>query len=118
MRAESTRVFDACGGCRLCTDLCGVFPSLFELLDDDRVAGDAGEMTPAEQDRVVDACVHCGECVQRCPFAPGRHALAIDVPTMVASNLSMRRATGQLGWRRQLAPYLAHLRPRRSPPST
>lgn len=109
MRAESTRVFDVCAGCRLCTDLCEVFPALFELLDT-RVGGDAGELTPVEQDRVVDACVHCGECLRRCPYAPARHALAIDAPMMVASNLAMRRATGQLGWRRRLAPRLVGVR--------
>ena len=57
MRGETTPVLDVCGGCRRCTDVCGVFPSLFELLDDGRIGGDPGEMTPAEQDRIVDGCV-------------------------------------------------------------
>ena len=51
VRDELTRVYDVCQGCRRCTELCGSFPTLFELIDrhDDR---DAGRLTPFEQDSV------------------------------------------------------------------
>jgi glycerol-3-phosphate dehydrogenase subunit C len=112
VRAETWRTFETCGGCRRCVDLCDAFPTLFELIDR-RPGGDAGEMTPAEQDAVVDACVHCGECRAGCPYAAGVHERAIDVPAVAASNLAMRRATGQLGWRRRLTPWLVGRRRRR-----
>ena len=34
LRAEMTRVYDLCHGCRLCYNLCPAFPSLFEMIDD------------------------------------------------------------------------------------
>ena len=35
VRAELTRVFDLCHGCRLCVNLCSSFPTLFEFADRD-----------------------------------------------------------------------------------
>ncbi len=66
VRTELSRVFDVCEGCRICTDFCGSFPSLFAMLDDmiDTRAdlglpGRAGGLTPAQQDLVVDECFQC-----------------------------------------------------------
>lgn len=104
-RGELTRVFDICGGCRQCVDLCGVFPTLFELLgrlDGTADEGDAGRLTPAEQDRVVDECVHCKRCLTDCPYRPGRHERAVDVPRLMLRALAMRRANGLVSWRDRL----------------
>jgi glycerol-3-phosphate dehydrogenase subunit C len=70
-RREMARVFDLCNGCRRCTDLCGVFPSLFERLDDLSGAG-ADQMTPAEQDAIAEQCFHCGLCAIGCPYLSDR----------------------------------------------
>lgn len=82
VRGEMTRVFDICGGCRACSELCASFPSLFEMLDRMR-APDAGLMTPAQQDRVVAQCHGCTSCVVQCPFAPGRDDADVDVPRLM-----------------------------------
>ena len=55
VRGELTRVFDLCQGCRMCVDLCGSFPTLFDLVDR-QADPDAPRLTPAEQDGVVDEC--------------------------------------------------------------
>ena len=31
--AEAARIFDICHGCRRCVNLCGAFPTLFDLVD-------------------------------------------------------------------------------------
>ena len=33
LNAEMERVFDMCHGCRRCVNLCGSFPTLFDLVD-------------------------------------------------------------------------------------
>ncbi len=106
VRQELTRVFDVCTGCRACLPLCGVFPTLVELVErhPDR---EAGRLTPAQQDRVVDQCYHCDRCVTACPYAPDRHELAVDVPRLVLRAVAMRKATGQLGGRRRVTAVLA-----------
>jgi Fe-S oxidoreductase len=96
VRDEVTRTFDVCGSCRRCTDLCGVFPTLFELLDRSSGPPDAGLLTPAQQDAIVAECFQCGRCVTDCPFRPGRHAVAIDVPHLMLRVQAMRRANDQL----------------------
>lgn len=97
-----------CAGCRRCVDLCDAFPTLFELLDRFEEP-DAGRLTPSEQDAVVDRCVHCRRCVVGCPYAPGRDAAAVDVPSRMLDATAMRFATGQLGRRhRRWARTVAH----------
>jgi glycerol-3-phosphate dehydrogenase subunit C len=93
IRNELTRVFDVCGSCRRCIDLCGAFPSLFEILDR-RGGDDAGLMTPAEQDRVVDACFQCMRCRLNCPYSPALHELDIDFPRLMLRAEAMKRANG------------------------
>jgi len=93
VRAELTRVFDICNGCRRCVDLCSVFPTLFELLD--RLGDhDAGRLTPAQQDRVADECVQCKRCHDNCPYTPDRHVLRVDFPRLVLRTEAMQLAAG------------------------
>lgn len=113
-RNELTRTFAVCADCRACVDRCGVFPTLFDLLDATG-ANDPGLLTPAEQDTVVDECFHCDRCVDACPFSPhlgsersddarsvsdashagGPNPAPIHVPRLVLRTLAMRDATGR-----------------------
>lgn len=105
VRAELTRGFDVCRGCRRCVDLCGAFPTLFELVDrfDDR---DPGRMTPAEQDRVVAQCHQCKLCHVDCPYTPERHESALDFPRLMLRAEAMRRANGHQSLRRQVTSHV------------
>jgi Fe-S oxidoreductase len=89
VRAELTRVFDLCHGCRLCFKYCTSFPTLFEMIDrhDDQ---DAGRLTPAQQDQVVSECFQCKLCYVNCPYVPGQHEWAIDFPRLMLRADAMR----------------------------
>ncbi|MGI8492928.1 MAG: 4Fe-4S binding protein, partial [Acidimicrobiales bacterium] len=54
LRAELSRVYDLCHGCRLCVSLCPSFPTMFGAID--AHDGAFEEMTSAEQDQVVEEC--------------------------------------------------------------
>lgn len=103
VRNEATRVFDHCVQCRRCVDLCGVFPSLFALIDAD---GEAGDLTPADQDRVTDLCHQCGLCRDECPYVPELHEARIDVPALMVRSVAMRRAAGQIPLRQRVGARL------------
>lgn len=98
VRLELARVFDVCNGCRQCIDLCGAFPTLFDIVGG-RGGGEAGRMTPVQQDHVVDQCFQCTLCRLDCPYSPGRDDAAVDVPRLMRRALAMRRSTGQIGVR-------------------
>jgi glycerol-3-phosphate dehydrogenase subunit C len=100
VRDELTRIFDICDGCRLCVDLCGSFPTLFDMIDrhDDH---DAGRLTPTQQDQVVDQCYQCKLCHVNCPYAPELHDLAVDVPRLMLRATAMRHSAGQSTIRRR-----------------
>lgn len=96
VRAEMTRQFDACDACRACVSYCAAFPLMFDLIHAvPDPAREAGDLTVADQDRIGDACTRCGLCVPACPYGH-------DVPGLFDRALAMRRATGQLNWRRRL----------------
>ena len=105
VRQELTRVFDVCGSCRKCVDLCTSFPTLFEFIDrhGDR---DAGRLTPAQQDQVVDECHHCKLCVVGCPYAPQVHEQAVDVPRLMLRVVAMQHSTKQVRLRSRVTTEL------------
>ncbi len=100
-RREMARVFDVCHSCRLCVDLCGVFPDLFERLSgcsDNR----ADEMTPAQQDAVAEQCFQCKLCYLRCPYIPGASVpdgqaeLHLDFPRLMLRASAIRQRGGHI----------------------
>jgi glycerol-3-phosphate dehydrogenase subunit C len=98
VRNELSRVFDICDGCRLCTNFCGSFPSLFDMLGggtDHQHRPGAGGLTPAQQDLVVDACFQCKRCVASCPYSRESEEQPIDFPRLVLRAQAMRRSNGQ-----------------------
>lgn len=95
VRSELARVMDVCHGCRRCVDLCAVFPTLFEMLDN-MVEPSSELMTPAQQDRVVDECVHCTMCAAGCPYRPEVHDAAVDVPRLMLRARAMQFDNGHL----------------------
>jgi len=108
LRGEMARVFDVCHECRRCTDLCGAFPSLFELVDSHEEHR-AATLTRAEQDRVVDECFQCKRCHLNCPYTPEKSELAIDFPRLMLRAEATRHATHELGRRHELTTSaLAH----------
>ncbi len=88
LRAELTRVFDLCHGCRLCLSLCPSFPTLFDEID--ARDGAVGELTPAEEDRVVEQCYQCKLCYVKCPYVPP-HEWQLDFPRLMLRAASVRR---------------------------
>ncbi len=110
VRGELTRVFDICGGCRSCAELCDTFPMLFDLLDRRAAPGvppDAGRLTPAEQDGVVDSCIQCKACVAQCPYTPGAHPWSVDIPRLVLRGRAMQHDAGIRSLRSRLLGQVA-----------
>jgi Fe-S oxidoreductase len=98
VRAEMTRVFDLCHGCRLCFKFCTSFPTLFDMIDrhDDQ---DAGRLTPSQQDQVVSECFQCKLCYVNCPYIPELHEWALDFPRLMLRADAMRHANHQVSAR-------------------
>jgi len=101
LRAELTRVYDLCHGCRLCLSLCPSFPTLFNFIDDRD--GAVEELTAAEQDRVVDECYQCKLCYVKCPYIPP-HEWELDFPRLMlrAEAVQNRKKSGLEGARARL----------------
>lgn len=87
LRAELTRVYDLCHGCRLCLSLCPSFPTMFNLID--AKDGDVAALTPTEQDQVVDECYQCKLCYVKCPYVPP-HEWQLDFPRLMLRAAAVR----------------------------
>jgi glycerol-3-phosphate dehydrogenase subunit C len=98
-RREMAQMFDACNECRLCTNLCGVFPDLFDRLTG-LAENRADQMTPAQQDAVAEQCFQCKLCYLRCPYIPGAGAphgdaaLDLDFPRLMLRAAAIRQRGG------------------------
>jgi Fe-S oxidoreductase len=90
-RREMARSFDVCNGCQRCSNLCGVFPSLFERLAQ-IPEGRADHMTPADQDAIAEQCFHCSLCSIGCPYLSGVSPTGVDPDTLVDFPRLMVRA--------------------------
>jgi len=91
-----------CGTCRLCVDLCDVFPSLFDALS--IVDGENPQLlTPHQQDLISDNCFHCGACLNRCPHRGPSSDYDINIPLSFLELMQVRRTNGQLTARQRIA---------------
>ena len=92
LRAELDRVYDVCHTCRLCFNLCGSFPALFDAVD--RQPAEVKGLTEADHEKVVDECFQCKICFVKCPYTPP-HAWQIDFPRlMLRASASYRKENG------------------------
>jgi len=94
--AELERVFDVCHGCRRCVNLCGSFPTLFDLIDG-TPDGELEQVNQADYQTVVDQCYLCDVCyMTKCPYVPP-HPWNIDFPHLMlrqkAKNFQDGKAT-------------------------
>jgi glycerol-3-phosphate dehydrogenase subunit C len=88
LRAELTRVYDLCHGCRLCYNLCPSFPTMFKAID--AYDGAVGSLTRPEQDQVVDECYQCKLCYVKCPYVPP-HEWQLDFPRLMLRAKAVRK---------------------------
>ncbi len=79
---ELERVFDICHGCRRCFNLCNVFPTLFDAVDE----SDTCELDSVPKKafwQVVEHCYLCDMCyMTKCPYVPP-HEWAVDFPHLM-----------------------------------
>ncbi len=93
---ELTRVFDICHGCRRCVNLCGSFPTLFDLVDNSS-SGEVDAVSRSDFGKVVDQCYLCDMCfMTKCPYVPP-HQWNVDFPHLMlrAKAVEFRRTGGR-----------------------
>lgn len=82
LHAEMERVFDLCHGCRRCVNLCGSFPTMFDLIDETE-DGEVHGVDKKDYKAVVDQCFLCDVCyVTKCPYVPP-HPWNLDFPHLM-----------------------------------
>jgi len=93
---ELERVFDICHGCRRCVNLCGAFPTLFDLVDN-ASSGELDTVSKADFGKVVDDCYLCDVCfMTKCPYVPP-HPWNVDFPHLMLRDkaVDFRRSGGR-----------------------
>jgi len=94
LNRELERVFDICHGCRRCVNLCGAFPTLFDLVDESEtmeVDGVAAE----DYVKVVDHCYLCDLCfMTKCPYVPP-HEWNVDFPHLMLRAKAVKFRNGR-----------------------
>jgi len=98
---EIRRVFDICHGCRLCFNLCGSFPALFDAIDDETANESVAELTSEHIDRVLDLCFQCKLCYVKCPYTPP-HQYMLDFPRLMMRAKAVRVAESGVPFRDRL----------------
>ena len=79
---ELERVFDICHGCRRCVNLCGSFPTLFDLVDESETFEVDG-VDKKDYWNVIDDCFLCDLCyLTKCPYVPP-HEWNVDFPHLM-----------------------------------
>ncbi len=82
LERELERVFDICHGCRRCVNLCGSFPTLFDLVDESETMEVDG-VKKEDYWKVVDQCYLCDMCyMTKCPYVPP-HQWNVDFPHLM-----------------------------------
>jgi Fe-S oxidoreductase len=99
--AELDRVFDICHGCRRCINLCGAFPTLFDLIDEGRT-GELDGVDKADYWKVVDHCYLCDMCyMTKCPYVPP-HEWNVDFPHLMLRAKAVKFKNGEVRLREKL----------------
>ncbi|HRK57778.1 MAG TPA: Fe-S oxidoreductase, partial [Burkholderiaceae bacterium] len=82
LEKELERVFEICHGCRRCVNLCGAFPTLFDLVDASPTMEVDG-VDKARYGQVVEQCYLCDMCfMTKCPYVPP-HEWNVDFPHLM-----------------------------------
>ena len=84
---EQRRQYDLCHGCRLCWNLCPVFPDLFDLTD--AVQGEMQQISAGEFSNVESNCFQCKLCWVVCPYT-SPHEYSLDIPRLIARSKFIR----------------------------
>lgn len=101
LEAEMGRVFDLCHGCRRCVNLCGSFPTLFDLVDATE-EGEVEGVAKADYQKVVDQCYLCDVCyMTKCPYTPP-HPWNIDFPHLMLRAKAVAFKQGKASFRDKL----------------
>ena len=94
-----------CSQCRLCINLCDVFPSIFDALDGVTDA-DPHLLTPNQQNIFSDSCFHCGACIQRCPHRGPDSEHEVDLPTTFIDLMQVRQLNGYFTVRQRITNWV------------
>lgn len=101
LNAEMERVFDMCHGCRRCVNLCGSFPTLFDLVDETE-DGEVHGVDKKDYHKVVDDCYLCDVCyVTKCPYVPP-HPWNLDFPHLMLRAKAVAFRKGEVKFRDKL----------------
>jgi len=96
LEKELERVFDICHGCRRCVNLCGAFPTLFDLVDS-AASGELDTVEKSDFAKVVEQCYLCDMCfMTKCPYVPP-HEWNVDFPHLMlrAKAVEFQRTGGR-----------------------
>jgi glycerol-3-phosphate dehydrogenase subunit C len=95
--AELERIFDICHGCRRCVALCGAFPTLFDLVDENSTQEVHG-VDKKDYWKVVDQCYLCDLCyMTKCPYVPP-HEWNVDFPHTMLRAKAIKFKSGGVGF--------------------
>ena len=93
---EMERIFDICHGCRRCVSLCGAFPLLFDLIDENKTM-DVEGVDKKDYWKVVDQCYLCDLCyMTKCPYVPP-HPWNVDFPHTMLRGKAIKFRKGEVG---------------------
>jgi Fe-S oxidoreductase len=98
LNKELERVFDICHGCRRCVNLCGAFPTLFDLVDESATMEVDG-VKKSDFMKVVDQCYLCDVCyMTKCPYVPP-HEWNVDFPHLMLRAKAVKFNKGEVSAR-------------------
>ncbi|MEZ5706049.1 MAG: heterodisulfide reductase-related iron-sulfur binding cluster [Burkholderiaceae bacterium] len=96
LNQELERIFDICHGCRRCVSLCGLFPTLFDLVDESATMEVDG-VDKQDYWKVVDQCYMCDLCyMTKCPYTPP-HEWNLDFPHTMLRAKAVKFKNGGVG---------------------